>query len=145
MPIQHNPLPGAAAPQYLSASLSLDGHPPSGVIAAPASLPARAVCRICTQIITEMVMLTSDRIQVRRDRRRTLCHIRQISMYVCHVALQIQMHDIGQAFGRDRPTVGHACHVVEDRRDDPAFDDFVSAVERTVNSIFRSGGVPGHE
>jgi len=108
-------------------------------------MPVRLVCRICAQITTEMVMLASHRIQMRRDRRRTLCHIRQIAMYVCHVALQIPLCEIAKAFGRDRTTVGHACHVVEDRRDDPAFDEFVAAVERTVNSVFRSNGVLGDE
>nr|WP_245312350.1 helix-turn-helix domain-containing protein [Rhizobium sp. R693] len=108
-------------------------------------MSVRAVCRICAQITTEMVMLASHRIQMRRDRRRTFCHIRQIAMYVCHVALQIPLYEIGGAFGRDRTTVGHACHVVEDRRDDPAFDEFVAAVEGTVNSVFRSNGVFGNE
>jgi chromosomal replication initiation ATPase DnaA len=105
----------------------------------------RTVCRICQEVTTEMVMIAGQRVQMRRDRRRTLCHIRQIAMYVCHVALQIPLHEIGTGFGRDRTTVSHACHVVEDRRDDPAYDEFVAAVERTVNSIFRSGGGHGHE
>ncbi len=117
----------------------------SGFVPPPATVPVRMVCRICAQITTEMVMLASHRIQMRRDRRRTLCHIRQIAMYVCHVALQIPLYEIAGAFGRDRTTVGHACHVVEDRRDDPAFDEFVAAVERTVNSVFRSHGVSGNE
>lgn len=111
----------------------------------PASLPLRSVCRIVRQLIGEVFFMFGDRIMLRRDRRRFACHIRQISMYVCHVALQIPMHDIGQAFGRDRTTVGHACHVVEDRRDDPAFDEFVSAVERMVTTIFGQSEVPAHD
>jgi chromosomal replication initiation ATPase DnaA len=46
------------------------------------------------------------------------------------------MSDIGPCFGRDRTTVGHACQVVEDRRDEPAFDEFVAALERLTGSIF---------
>ncbi len=102
----------------------------------PASLPLRTTCRIVRQMIAEMTELTGDRIQLRRDRRRTACHVRQIAMYVCHVALEIPMNEIGDAFGRDRSTVGHACGVVEDRRDDPAFDDFVSAIERIATAVF---------
>ncbi len=117
----------------------------SGYLPPSAILPIRAVCRIAAQVTTEMVMIAGHRVQMRRDRRRTLCHIRQIAMYVCHVALQIPMPDIAMAFGRDRTTVSHACHVVEDRRDDPAYDEFVAAVERTVDSIFRSNGGLGHE
>ena len=42
-----------------------------------------------------------DRVLIRRDRRRMACHVRQIAMYVCHVALRISQTDIGEAFGRD--------------------------------------------
>jgi hypothetical protein len=103
----------------------------------PSSLPARTVCRIVSQITAEMVGLLSDRVMVRRERRRPACHVRQIAMYVCHVALQMSFSDIGTAFGRDRTTVGHACHVVEDRRDDAAFDEFVSLIERLATAVFR--------
>ncbi|RWX76164.1 hypothetical protein EPK99_20565 [Neorhizobium lilium] len=82
---------------------------------------------------------------LRRDRRRFACHVRQIAMYVCHVALRVSLSDIGDAFGRDRTTVGHACHVVEDRRDDPAFDDFVATVERLVTTVFGLVEVPAHD
>ncbi|MFP5075757.1 helix-turn-helix domain-containing protein [Rhizobium sp. YIM 134829] len=103
------------------------------------SLPVRIRCRIVRQITTEMVMLVEDRLTHRRDRRRASTHIRQIAMYLCHVVLQLSLTEIGAAFGRDRTTAGHACNVVEDRRDDPAFDDFVSAVERVVSAVFGAG------
>lgn len=111
----------------------------------PTVLPVRTICRIVRQVTAEMLMLASDRVQMRRDRRRANCHIRQIAMYVCHVSLGISLSDIGQAFGRDRTTVSHACGVVEDRRDDPAFDDFVSALERISISVFAQSGAIAHE
>ncbi len=131
---------------------SLPRHPaaesPSSSFAwqAPASrrFPERTVCRIVRQVVAELIMLSSDRVFLRRDRRRMACHVRQISMYVCHVALSMPQPDIAAAFGRDRTTVGHACHVVEDRRDDPYFDDFVSAVERIVIAIFGNPEVSSH-
>lgn len=111
----------------------------------PSILPVRTVCRMVGQITAEMLALLSDRITVRRDRRRMACHVRQIAMYVCHVALQIPFADIGPAFGRDRTTVGHACHVVEDRRDDAAFDEFVTAIERMVTTVFAPSGIGFHD
>lgn len=72
-------------------------------------------------------------------RRRSLCHLRQIAMYVCHVVLQMSLTDIGLAFGRDRTTVGHACKVIEDRRDDQAYDEFVSAIERVTAALSNIG------
>ncbi|WP_160005404.1 helix-turn-helix domain-containing protein [Rhizobium sp. 18055] len=144
MPIGHFYPPSAANPPL--PSLHQEQAPVSDADRPPSAIPAvRSVCRICTEVTTEMVMIAGHRVQMRRDRRRTLCHVRQIAMYVCHVALQIPILEIGVAFGRDRTTVSHACHVVEDRRDDPAYDEFVAAVERTVNSIFRSNGGAGHE
>ena len=93
-------------------------------------------CRFVQMLADEMVALAGDRIQLRRDCRRTRCHTRQIAMYVCHVALQIPQSDVGAAFGKDRSTVGYACSVVEDRRDNRAFDDFVSALERITREAF---------
>jgi hypothetical protein len=96
----------------------------------------KPTCRIVLQLVSEMVFLFGDRVMVRRDRRRLAAHSRQIAMYVCHVALSISVDDIAASFGRERSTVAHACHLVEDRRDDPAYEDFVSAVERMVTAIF---------
>lgn len=93
------------------------------------------LCRLVRQLTGEMVRLTGERTPVRRDIRRMECHVRQIAMYVCHVQLGIPMSDIGPCFGRDRTTVGHACQVVEDRRDEPAFDEFVATLERLTGSI----------
>jgi len=109
------------------------------------SLPIRTVCRIAQKITAEMVMITGSRMLERRDRRRMLCHVRQISMYACHTALQLSQQDIACGFGRHRSTVAHACMIVEQRRDDAAFDDFVSAIERTVVSVFRFPEVSAHE
>ena len=70
------------------------------------------------------------------DRRRVLCHLQQIAMYVCHVGLRLPLSDIAVAYGRDRSTVAHACKVIEDRRDNRAYDEFISAVERVVAALF---------
>nr|WP_108001393.1 helix-turn-helix domain-containing protein [Mycoplana dimorpha] len=105
----------------------------------------RSVCRIVRQLVAELLLLSSERAPGRRERRRPAAHVRQIAMYVCHVALQIPLAEIGAAFGRDRTTVGHACNVVEDRREDRAFDDFVATVERITLAVFGTTGVIDHE
>ena len=111
---------------------------------ATAVVPPDVACRIVRQLVLEMTALASDRPLWRRDTRRSTCHMRQVSMYVSHVVLRLSLSDIGAAFGRDRTTVGHACNVVEDRRDDAAFDAFVSAIERVVLSVFGPGGIGSH-
>ena len=108
------------------------------------AVPTGIACRIVRQLVLEMTAMAGERPLRRRDVRRTTCHVRQIAMYVCHVVLRLSMADIGAAFGRDRTTVGHACNVVEDRRDDAAFDAFVSAIERLVLSVFGPAGIGSH-
>ena len=110
-----------------------------------AEVPVRTVCRVVRQLVGEMLLLSSERPLHRRDARRSGCHVRQIAMYLCHVALRIPLCDIGLAFGRDRTTVGHACNVVEDRRDNDAFDAFVSTAERIVLSVFGPVGSADHD
>jgi hypothetical protein len=127
-------------PALLPSAVAATEHS-GGPLSRPGSLPLRIVGHMTGEIFG----LVGSRVQLRRDRRRTLCHVRQIAMYICHVALRIPLHAIDLAFGRDRTTVGHACQVVEDRRDDPAFDDFVGAVERIVSSAFSVSGFEGHK
>lgn len=112
--------------------------------AAAPVVPAGIACRIVRQLVLEMTAMAGDRTLWRRDSRRSTCHVRQIAMYVCHVVLRLSLSDIGAAYGRDRTTVGHACNVVEDRRDNAAFDAFVSAIERVVQSVFGPAGIGSH-
>lgn len=62
--------------------------------------------------------------------------VRQIAMYVAHVSLGLTMNEIGRGFGRDRTTVLHACHLIEDMRDDIDFDVIVQTVERVAQAAF---------
>lgn len=66
-----------------------------------------------------------------------ISRVRQIAMYVAHVVLRLNMTDLGKGFGRDRTTVMHACHLIEDMRDDEEFDRIVSQSERIVQAAFR--------
>jgi len=63
---------------------------------------------------------------------------RQIAMYLAHVAFELSLSRVAFAFGRDRTTVSHACHLIEDRRDDPGFDQKLEDLER----VLRSAPVP---
>ena len=70
----------------------------------------------------------------------SVSRVRQIAMYVVHCELGLSMRDVGEGFGRDRTTVLHACHLIEDMRDDEEFDGIVARVERVVAMIFRRTG-----
>ncbi len=68
--------------------------------------------------------------------RREIARIRQIGMYVAHTSLGMIMNEVALGFARDRTTVMHACHTVEDLRDDPEFDALVLSFEKIVSSAF---------
>lgn len=145
------PLAPGWAPEIKSAGMEPGERGPEVTVAlAPGyelgrAASIRIVCQTVRQLVCEMVLLASHRLPLRTARRRTGCHARQVAMYVCHVALRIPMGDVALAFGRDRTTVAHNCAVVEDHRDDAAFDDFVAAIERIVISVFSPAGGGGHE
>lgn len=119
----------------------------AGVSSAAGTSPARrrAATAVVQCIVDELAAVVGEGAcregGWRGRHRRSAIHRRQIAMYVAHVVLRLSLTDIGCAFGRDRTTVGHACNVVEDRRDDPAYDRFVTGVERIVAHIFPAQGV----
>jgi hypothetical protein len=57
---------------------------------------------------------------------------RHIAMYLCHVAFEQSLSRVAIAFGRDRSTVAHACHAIEDRREEPSFDAWMAAMEHML-------------
>src|SRR3954470_2569361 len=62
-------------------------------------------------------------------RSATAALARQTAMYLAHVSLQLNFTQAGALFGRDRTTAAHACRLVESRRDDPAVDRLLLAIE----------------
>ncbi len=59
-------------------------------------------------------------------------------MYLAHVACGLTMTQIGQLYCRDRTTVAHACHVIEDLRDERQFDFIMTLLERGIRSLARN-------
>ncbi len=80
--------------------------------------------------------------QEKRVSRRMLTHparcragtarARQLAMYLSHVVLGRSLKEVGEAFGRDRTTVSHACALIEDMRDDPVFDAELERLEQLL-------------
>ena len=105
----------------------------------PLTSERRLLCMIVRQLTQELLQavgVDSDS----GGRRRSAGHVRQVAMYVCHVAYSMPMGEVAQAFGRDRSTVGHACRMVEDRRDDAAYDSFVTIIERMASAVYLLAG-----
>jgi len=105
----------------------------------PLTPERRLLCMIVRQLTEELLRATGLESDQDPGRRAT-GHVRQVAMYVCHVAYSMPMGEVAEAFGRDRSTVGHACRMVEDRRDDRAYDTFVAIVERMASAVHLLAG-----
>lgn len=99
------------------------------------------VIDLCEALIDVSAALFNVSSKELRSTRRTalnVSRVRQIAMYVGHVVLGLSMYEVGRGFSRDRTTVTHSCHLVEDMRDDVEFDQVVAMVERVVAAAFRN-------
>ena len=70
-------------------------------------------------------------------RKASVAFARQLSMYLCHVVGDMSLRDVAMEFGRDRSTVSHACHAIEDRRECPIFDRQIEHLELDLKKQIR--------
>jgi hypothetical protein len=63
---------------------------------------------------------------------------RQVAMYLAHTGFELSLETISRVFARDRTTVSHACHVVEDGRDDIWLDCRLEALELFCRTGFEA-------
>jgi chromosomal replication initiation ATPase DnaA len=61
-------------------------------------------------------------------------YARQVAFYLCHSGFQMSLARVAAAFGRDRSTVAHACHLIEDRREEAQFDMWLAALEQLLRA-----------
>ncbi len=57
---------------------------------------------------------------------------RQVAMYLLHVACGVSLGRVSAAFARDRSTISYAVRSLELRRDEPAFDAWLQALEDAI-------------
>ena len=99
----------------------------------------RPLDRACAGFITYLVSVATgieaDQIQAPTRQSAGAARARQIAMYLAQVGLCWPMERVGAAFGRDRSTASHACHRVEDLRDQPAFDAALETLEACIRAV----------
>jgi len=71
------------------------------------------------------------------QRKAPVAFARQLAMYLCHVVADMSLRDVAQEFRRDRTTVSHACHAIEDRRECPIFDRQIEHLENELQQKIR--------
>ncbi len=95
-----------------------------------------ALCDALIDLLVTMFGVSGAELRSPLRCRREVARVRQIGMYVAHTAFGLAMREVTAGFARDRTTVMHACHLVEDMRDDTEFDAIVSTFERIAQSAF---------
>lgn len=54
---------------------------------------------------------------------------RQVAMYLAHIGFELSYATISRVFDRDPTTVSHACHIIEEGRDDIWLECRLEALE----------------
>lgn len=94
-----------------------------------ARLGDAARARVATEIASFALGAPVEAIAQASRGRSQVALSRQVAMYLCNVVFEMSFTRVAWAFGRDKSTVGHACRLVEARRDDPMFDAWIDALE----------------
>lgn len=94
-----------------------------------------------------LFVLLSDFFQVSLEELRSaqrgsshVARIRQFGMYIAHTMFGLSMSEVAYAFSRERTTVKHACHLMEDMRENAQFDRSVSSFEYLIRTIYPDAG-----
>lgn len=104
---------------------------------APRNELAIELCDSLIDITSALFGISSKELRQTGKPCLAVARIRQLAMYVAHVTLHLSMKEVGVGFARDRTTVLHACHLIEDLRDDPEFDRLTVMTERIACAAFR--------
>lgn len=111
-------------------------HTGTGTEADPSLEDRVALCERMTDIAAAFFSVSGKELRHSGRSRTEVARVRQIAMYVTHVTLGLTMTDVGRGFRRDRTTVMHACHLIEDMRDDEDFDCIVARFEKIARAAF---------
>ncbi|PTW57688.1 DnaA-like protein [Breoghania corrubedonensis] len=91
-------------------------------------------CHLVQVTVAAVFGVAPDALKAPTRSRAPVAFARQVAMYVAHVGFGLSLSEVGRLFGRDRTTAGYACRLVEDRRDDPAFDGMLAAIEKAARA-----------
>lgn len=100
------------------------------------------ICDGVIDLIAELFGIEGRELRAPNRSSRSVARVRQIGMYVANTTLNLSMARVAEGFRRDRSTVVHACHLIEDMRDDPTFDHVLIRVEAVIRIAFRCPAFP---
>lgn len=89
----------------------------------------RARARLAQSAVAYAFDVPPEEIAAATRKSQRAAFARQAAMYLAHVAFELSLSRVAAAFGRDRTTASHACHRIEDERDDHVFDACMEQLE----------------
>ncbi|MGB6119655.1 MAG: helix-turn-helix domain-containing protein [Mesorhizobium sp.] len=95
------------------------------------------LCDRVIEIASALFNVSGSELRDTDRNSNSAARVRQVAMYVTHVVFGLTMADVGYGFGRDRTTVRHACHLIEDLREDEDFDQVVAMMEKVSMAALR--------
>lgn len=101
----------------------------------PALPPFRTLCAVVEAAVAATFAVHPAALQSKSRGVYVVAFARQAAMYLAHVSFSLSYTEVGRAFGRDRTTAAHACRLIEERRDDPAVDALLAALEAVCHSM----------
>jgi chromosomal replication initiation ATPase DnaA len=101
----------------------------------PSTDPSRRACELVAEAVAATFAIPLGELCATTRRQAAAAFARQSAMYLAHVVFGLTLTEVGRAFGRDRTTAAYACGRVENRRDDPAFDAILDALECACGSL----------
>ncbi|MEL6201579.1 MAG: helix-turn-helix domain-containing protein [Pseudomonadota bacterium] len=96
---------------------------------------AISLCDGLISLLSETLEVPSELLRATSRCNASVARARQTGMYLAHVSLGLSMAQVASGFARNKSTVVHACHTIEDLRDDEVFDAFVARQERIIKVI----------
>lgn len=97
--------------------------------------------RLTVAFVTHLVAMATDvspgSIVANGRTSAAAARARQMAIYLTHVSFHWSLTRVAFAFGRDRTTCAHACHKIEDMRENAAFDARLAALETCLRQAPR--------
>src|SRR5690606_2259618 len=93
-----------------------------------------AAAELATGVVSYALGVEQSRIRAGGRGDAQAAYARQLAMYLCHDGFELSLVRVAAAFGRDPSTVAHACHLVEDRREDAQFDLWIAGMEDALRA-----------
>lgn len=85
--------------------------------------------------VAQVFAIERERLSQPTRGEAAVARARQVAMYLAHTSYGLSLTEVGELFGRDRTTVAHACRLVEEHREDLAFDRAMDLLEGVVRVL----------